>query len=329
MKNKFRILAFSALAFMASCTPAEQEKVQVREKLIDFKQIIEPVCEQVELPAIIDIRDWQLQDGLLLCQSDNTEHIFYRFRLSDFALVDSFITQGQGPGEFVFPAMARGKGDEWLALNRGKSQFVNMKGSEMVKTIPNKCFENIGKMKIYRYPLMGYQGYNPREVTWKLYDVETDRVKDSLLYVDESNKGAALSLHNYEWDFGADDRVVLAFRNRDEYVVAKLNADTIANVAIYKGGETPLADFGAYYTGVMCSDKYIFITSSKHNTGTIKSGGQTSEIEVYDYEGNAVCLMKFDYSISRALLDEKRERFIFASYSDDYIHILPIPDFLK
>ena len=327
MKNIIKTTAIAALACMAACTSPEMGKVQTLEKENDFKQTIDLVCEQMEVPAIISIREWQIQDSLLLCQSDDTDYFYYRFRLSDFALVDSFITKGQGPGEFIFPTMARSENDEWLALNRGKREFVKMKGKEMIKEIPYKRYENITDMKTYRYPLVGYMNFFPREVTWKLFDVETNTVKDSILYMDETNKGQALQQHDFKWDFGADNRVVLAFRNRDEYTVAKLQADTIANIKIYHGTESTAS--GAYYTDVQCSDKYIFLLSGKHDASTMESDEHSSEIEVFDYEGNAVCLLKLDYAASNMLLDKKNSRFLFTSYSDDDIHFAPIPDFLK
>ena len=61
----------------------------------------------------------------------------------------------------------------------------------------------------------------------------------------------------------------------------------------------------------------------------MESDEHSSEIEVFDYEGNAVCLLKLDYAASNMLLDKKHSRFLFTSYSDDDIHFAPIPDFLK
>lgn len=327
MKNIIQTTAIAALACMTACTSPETGKVQTLEKANDFKQTIDLVCEQMEVPAIISIREWQIQDSLLLCQSDNTDYFYYRFRLSDLALVDSFITKGQGPGEFNFPTMARSENDEWLALNYGKNEFVKIKGKEMMKNIPYKRNDNISDMKLYHYPLVGHETHFPHEVTWKLYDVESDVVKDSIRYVDESNKGQATQIYSYKWDFGADNQVVLAFRNKDEYSVAKLNADTIANIKIYRGTESTVS--GAYYGEVQCSDKYIFLLSYKNDAGTMANDNYTPEIEVYDYEGNAICRMKLDYAASNMLLDKKNSRLLFTSYSDDDIHIAPIPTFLK
>ena len=60
MKNIIKTTAIAALACMTACTSPETGKVQTLEKANDFKQTIDLVCEQMEVPAIISIREWQI-----------------------------------------------------------------------------------------------------------------------------------------------------------------------------------------------------------------------------------------------------------------------------
>lgn len=166
--------------------------------------------------------------------------------------------------------------------------------------------------------MMGYMSYSPQEVCWKYYDVKTGETKDSIRYVDETNAGRALQEHEFFWDFMKDDKVVLAHLTRDEYTILELKNDTIDNVQLYKGNDEADNESGYYYGDVECTDKYIFLLSHKRQ----ESGHREAmEVEVYDYEGNPVYLLKLGIIAQHMLLDKSHKRLLLLSPADDYVYV--------
>lgn len=316
---------FVSLLFLQSCVFQENAKNQINEKSCDFKGVFEVSCKQIELPAVIDVVNWCLNDSLLFCQSDNTENIFYAFSLIDFSLVESFGTKGMGPKEWLYPQMALSK-NEKMILDDGKRKLSYIENQDIVKSVPYKGLDIPSDFKIYSYPLIGYMNFNPREVSWKLYDIETNQVKDSILYVDETNKGMALQLHEFFWDFGRDNTVVLASLYKDQYTVAKIQEDSIAQSLVYKGDGSSICEtFNGsstsklFYGDVECSEDYIFLLSHKHQSRS--EGIGSTEVEMYDYSGNPICLIKLDIYAQNMLLDIPRKRLLLLTPGDDYVYI--------
>jgi len=315
-KNSIFILI---IIFLQSCASFDKREDCVYEKSVDFPKMINLNCKQIDLPATIEPMSWCLDDSLLYFRSSDTEYFFYTFRLSDFVLVDSCGRKGQGPDEWLFPRMATMSDGGLLVMDSSvKRGFYRMKNKEIVKLASCRNFDNISDMHVYKYPLIGYMNFFPREVSWKFYDIETGITKDSILYLDETNKGQALQQHEFFWDFATSDRVVLAHLKRDQYTILQLQNDTIGSVCIYQGDDYSNSLSEYYYGDVECSDKYIFLLSHKRQAeGKLNS----TEIEVYDYEGTPVCLLKLGIAAQHMLLDKPRQRLLLLSPVDDYVYI--------
>ena len=319
MKKLSFILCFLLLVLFQACTVSEKTGSEILYKSVDFPKSLNLTCTQVELPAVVEMMGWCLDDSLLYFRSTDTEYFFYTFRLSDFSLVDSCGRKGQGPNEWLFPRMTTmPDGGLFIMDSSNKRGFYRMKNQEVTRLASCKNFDNVSDMQIYKYPLIGYMNFFPREVSWKLYDVEAGLTKDSIRYLDESNKGQALQQHEFFWNFAADDKVVLAHLYRDEYTVLQLKGDTINSVQICQGDDYTDSSNGFYYGDVECSDKYIFLLSHKRQT---KSKRNATEVEVYDYQGNPVCLLKLGIAAQHMLLDRPRQRLLFLSPDDDYVYV--------
>lgn len=273
---------------------------------------------QVELPAVIEMMEWCLDDSLLHFKSVDTEYFFYTFNLSDFSLVDSCGKRGQGPDEWLFPRMTIMSDGSRLIMDSGKKGFYRMKNGEISKLASYKQYDNVTNMDVYKYPLIGYMNHFPREVSWKLYDVEKGMTRDSIRYLDETNEGKALLQHEFFWDFTTGDKVVLAHLYRDQYTILQLQDDTIGNVHIYRGSDESSSVGGYYYGDVECTDKYIFLLSHKRQ---MKGQRDAMEVEVYDHNGNPVRLLKLGIAAQHMLLDKPRRRLLFLSPADDYVYV--------
>ena len=75
----------------------------------------------------------------------------------------------------------------------------------------------------------------------------------------------------------------------------------------------------AYYSDVVCGD-FIYLLSQREIDLSGMSG--TSQIEVYDYSGKPVKLIKLDIMAVRMLYDKHNGRFVFLSPSDNDLHVL-------
>lgn len=316
--KKLSLLLFLFVA-LQSCTSSEQSEGGMRDKSIDFPKTIDVACKQVDLPAVVEMMGWCLDDSLLYFRSTNTEFFFYRFRLSDFSLVDSCGRKGNGPDEWISPNITTMQNQSLLVMDFGsKRGFYQMKGKEFAKLASYKYFDNVSDMQVYKYPLIGYTNFFPREVSWKLYDIEAGVTRDSIRYLDETNKGDALGQHEFFWNFMAGNKVVLAHLKRDQYTILQLQGDTIDKVQIYQGDDLSDSPSGYYYGDVECTDKYIFLLSHKRQT---EGKRDATEVEVYDYEGNPVCLLKLGIAAHHMLLDKPRQRLLFLSPADDYVYV--------
>lgn len=310
---------FLMLVFFQSCTFTSKTENGICEKSIAFPKTVDLLCKQIDLPATLEMMYWCLDDSLLYFRSTDTEYFFYTFRLSDFSLVDSCGRKGQGPDEWLFPRMTTMADGGLLVMDSSKKRgFYQMKNRTVTQLASCKNFDNITNMQVYRYPLIGYMNFFPREVSWKLYDIESGLTKDSIRYLDETNKGQALQQHEFFWDFGPDDKVVLAHLNRDQYTVIQLRDNRIDDVLLYQGSDFSDSVNEYYYGDVECTEKYIFLLSHKRQS---KGNMDSTEVEVYDYEGNPVCLLKLGISAQHMLLDKPRQRLLFLSPDDDYVYV--------
>lgn len=316
MKNLFLWLLFSLVVNQA-CTFSGEANEEIYGKSNDFPKILDVSCKQIELPAIIEMMSWCLDDSLLYFKSTDTEYFFYTFDLDDFALVDSCGRKGQGPNEWLYPEMTIMSDGERLILDKGA--FYRLKGQNITKLAPYRRFENISGLQFLEYPLVGYMYFSPKEVGWKLYDMENMVTKDSVAYKDEGNKGQALQQYDFFWDYAANNKVVMAHLYEDKYTVLHLQNDTIGKKQIYKGDVSFDSNRGELcYGDIECTEKYLFLLSHKRQ----KEGYlNATEIEVYDYEGNPVALLKLGIAAQHMLVDKVRQRILLLSPSDDFLYI--------
>ena len=70
---------------------------------------------------------------------------------------------------------------------------------------------------------------------------------------------------------------------------------------------------------VECSEDYIFLLSHKHQSRS--EGIGSTEVEMYDYSGNPICLIKLDIYAQNMLLDIPRKRLLLLTPGDDYVYI--------
>lgn len=314
-----RYLYYFCVFLLFSCNK-NSSKIEKQERIMnyDFDTNLDISTTSVELEEILDIQDWYIRDSLLICKNSLGSPFYYSFNLSNFQFNSSFGQKGNGPTEWISPQLVVGRNNLFVIDNQTKYLYK----IDSVISKMGKCKElfAINYLQTCNYPICSYLTYSPKETLIKLYDVEKDSIMNETILANNDYKERFAYNVNSKFLVTAYNRIerIVIYTTENNY---KLSPSIILNGTL---NESPGK---YYYSDVVCDENFFYLLSQKNVDFTNING--YSHIEVYDYSGNNIALLKLDIFAKRMLLDEKNNRFVFLSQMDDNIHIGKIPTLKK
>lgn len=292
--------------FFSACQ--DQPKVNMVNKSSD--PIVKNVrLEKIPLNAILNIESLSLLDSVIVCKSASTDRLFYHLDKNTFAVVDSMGIKGSGADDFVAPHFVAGATD-WMVVDNGKRDIIWRKDNATMRKVLLNIQSALSYPKFYSDSLMCFIENYPNELIWELYNYETGRIIDKIVFKDEKQEGNA-SKYDFTYCVGLNYLAIAQLRFNKIFIYEMKNAKMELQT-IVEGDE---AEGHFYYSNIICSRDRIYALYQ----GAINLENRTGEsvIEVYSKEGTLLELLKTNIIADRFLLDEACARILLLSPFDD------------
>lgn len=319
MKYLFRIFIFSTFAMsIYSCKNGGKNLNKQMDR--NFRYVLSRNTNVVYADSFLIIDNWYISDYDLICISKNPP-FFYEIDTHDFSLKKKYGEKGHAEGEWQLPfAFIIDKNRKLYIESFGGGKCIITSNNNIQKRVIQEP-SPLNRVELFKFPIIGYAQYTSNNITWKLVNVENDQLIDSIMFVDTSKKGKA-----YLWDFqwnSYNNTIVMAHSQKECFSVINLDSNThkIKDVTVYNGiGEHN--EYSDFYAGVACSKDFIYLLSVRNVDLRTMSG--KSDVEIYDYKGNAIGLIHIDILASRIIYDEANSQLLFTSMEDTMIHSLEL-----
>lgn len=310
-----------SVLFVACGKDTGKYPCETKHNSLEFKSVERGRTSKIELDEVMDITEWYLYDTLLICKNDKNTPCYYVLNTSDFSIVRSFGKIGKGRNEWVAPHLLADKdGGCGYVLDNGKRSLYSIGRMDTIEKMKNvDLFMPANGAKLLSYPIYTYTAYTPNVISLYVADVETSDTLSSISFHDTKGEGMAIK-YDFFYDIKDNNTVVLGFRLIDRFIIASMS-DTyqMCQRYIIEGEPYSEGSSNRYYTDVVCDD-YIYLLSQRNVNGQKET--KTSQIEIYDYEGNPIKKIVLDIFAVRMLKDRKNGRMLLLSPNDECIHIL-------
>ncbi|MCC8072189.1 MAG: TolB-like 6-bladed beta-propeller domain-containing protein [Bacteroidales bacterium] len=323
MSKYFYLTGLLTIIFSA-CSSPTQEGYKLIAKSDEFPKCIDIISTEI-VPQVDIIPLGMVLDGdTVVVRSNHCGRMYYRFRLEDWTVIDSFGIKGQGPAEMINPFLMVKSHDNYLFLDTGRKNLLEWIGDSIIETtiplIPTQFEPWLRHFPFYATSVN--VGGETRHVQINSVDLATPM--DTLPVAAPLFAGSTQILFN-----GALDNLIgIAMSNRNEYLIGEIKQGGI-EWTVYRG-ENDSSTPKLYYSAITIGDDKLFLLSqrkvdmkSRTVKGELPKG--FSEIEVYTLAGNPIMCIELDFLATELLLDKKRDMLYTYSLNDDTVHSFQVP----
>ncbi len=308
MKKYTYIIIAITYCFFTGCKvntdTSRQGQVVIRQT---FKKEIYATPKSMSIDTMMAFENWNIIDSLLLIESNGTEDFFYVFHSDNFKMEHSFGKKGNGPEEFIMPHLIQGAPDimildnalhsiNWLSSDTGLIERKTMLPLQNTYWQPHYFDENT----------LCFIQNSPNELKWVIYDMQTKEIKDSLLFIDETNKGNTIQ---YEFAYYVDTtQLAISFNYDNVTSYYKIHNKKLIPQFTIKGERL---DDKMYGTGVFIFRDNIYVLNQENIDMQTHKG--ESYLDVYSKGGDSLCRVHLNMIAGCMLLDLRNERILFYS----------------
>ncbi len=272
-----------------------------------FEKEIYVTPKSMPIDTIIAFENWNIVDSLLLVESNGTEDFFYVLHSDNFKMEHSFGKKGNGPEEFIMPHLVQGSPEimildnalhsiNWLSSDTGLIERKTMLPLQNTYWQPHYFDENT----------LCFIQNSPNELKWVIYDIQTKEIKDSLLFIDETNKGNAIQ---YEFAYYVDTtQLAISFNYNNAISYYKIHNKKLIPQFTIKGEKQ---DDKMYGTDVFILGDNIYVLNQE-NIDMQTHKGETY-LDVYSKKGNSLCRIHLNIIAGCMLLDLQNGKVLFYS----------------
>lgn len=321
---KKNIIYLSLIMLLFACN-GDKNALQWKEKhnSHEFGTIVSMETRSIEVNELMEIKEWAITDTTLICKNGGGNPFYYVFSTNNFRIVGKFGRKGNGENEWISPHLIPLTDTTYTVIDNFRWGVYSVMKIDSLYTIQRE--KNMGmqvplnSLKFLSCSTVGNISYSPREVVWRVTDMENLACLDSIVFFDES-KGRNSMLYDFVYD-AAFGHAVFAYRYLDGFMVTSLsNGRNVVPKFAMKGDGKERVNGNSYYTDVVCGEKYFYLLSQEER-GIVESSGN-SFIEIYDYEGSPVKRINLDIKTFRMLYDKINKKVIFQPSMDNDFHVL-------
>lgn len=321
---KKSIMYLSLIMALLACNDNKKAShLEEKHNSRDFGTIVSMETYAVEVDKLMEIKEWVLTDTTLICKNGGGDPFYYVFSTTNFHVIGEFGSKGNGESEWISPHLMPITDTTYIVIDNFRWGVYNVKqvdGSYVIQRERDMGVQiPLNSQKYLSRLTFGNISYSPREVVWKIMDIETLACLDSIIFFDES-KGDNSMLYDFAYD-SAFGHAVFAYRHLDGFMVTSLSdGRQVIPEWIIKGDGKERMNGNSYYTDVVCGKKYFYLLSLGERKSVDFS--ENSFIEIYDYEGNPVKKINLDIQTNKMVYDKINKKVIFQSSIDNDFHVL-------
>lgn len=310
MKNLILAISFGMLLF--SCT--ESPKADVHNPINDkFATETKANTKSVEFGE--QTSQWLNSGSSIICKTENENAVYVCLDSKTLRKTSEFGKIGHGNKEWVAPSLISAENGSVTIADNGTRKIYDVKGGTIEEKQKLAGKELLNDAKAIVYPTIGYMSMSPKELCFKIADINNMQTLDSIKF--ESKDGNS-SLYEFTWAYG-NNKLVLASQHANQFVVCTLDEEHhIAGKAYFESNEG-FDENKAYYTDVACGNSIYLLSQKKVN---VEDGSGVSEIEVYDFEGKPQKKYVLDFIAFKMLINGNK--LLLTSIADDNIHVLDL-----
>ena len=290
-------------ALLISCTSCFNAGEHAR------KLHITDECDVIDTCQIIKEYTLALNNDITYITNINGDYIFkadlgnffYYIFDKDFLLSDSLGRRGRGNKEFLFPHLLNANDDMLLFDHTRRESFI---AKETLVPIPRLNIEgNPNKLRTIRWPYVGCYHFVSDSIIWNVVNAIDGKISFSIAFNDETNKPEAY-LQTFTWD-SEGNHVAFAYKYYNRIRICSLTdrMDLLSDdIYSFCNEYDRPKESKCYYTDVICYDDLFCALSQKNMS--IFNDEWSSEIEIFDYEGNNVRKIILDGAYSQMIKAE-------------------------
>lgn len=308
----FYIVINFVIITLAACKDNESERDIIKMNLTTFfPKEITVSAKEVSFPAIIDIADLFVSGDELVCFSDLDTFAVHRFDLEGFSFKDKSGRRGEGPDEFLEPAVIKTHSPHFDIVDAYKFKILTENDTvEFKNDLPNEL-AMLDDSKI------GYYTLDAGDRCMKILDLNKKVVCDSIFLNDISPD---LKMKSFFWSSNGD-KMVMSFINVNMLVILDVKSGLKKGLQL-KGSELQPGQI-AFLT-VECMDDAFYVLNISNVD--MKNGTGESEIWKFDYEGNPLMKIKTGIIATRMCYNNHDKQFILKGQEDDVLYLVDITD---
>lgn len=263
----------------AGCTSEKKDEVKEMQNSHDAALLETLSVKTNEPKEPFTVETWVNTDSTILLSSYGTENLLYRISPDSLEAVSAFGREGQGPGEYFFPAVAKYPGGYAIVNSGHKSiEFYEPGKEKREKNYPDIT---VNMPLFLNDSIMLYKENVPGKLMLKIYDIDKNEVRDSILYVAEDE-----SMSNSPIEFSYDvenNTLAIGKLMKDEIEIYEITPSyNLVPKVILTGNN----DLKSYYSDIKVKDGKVYALF--HGGEENSDGFTTTIVEVYDLEGNAL-----------------------------------------
>lgn len=309
------------ILLLCSCGKSS-ESARIESLSDQFPMEINAVDSVYELPVVVSVKQWSISGDTLILLTTNKQNMIMTIDLKDMSLIDSIGSIGQGPGEFLSPALLKSDMDEMFLADAMNGTYHKLQSSGYGPVVYNSGTPTALNDAYILSPhnLLNVE-YTPKYTRMTVRDLVSGNVTDSLNLPVAAFNSDNISTPDFRVG-SAGKYSVIAYQGVDRFEIITNDGKKLDSKTVFEGN-SPTGNLQFFYIGIENASEYFALLSMKGKDVTDSS--TTPDIELYDYNGNPIAKIHIDFVAQNMLIDSANNRMLLLG-SDDNLHIISLTE---
>lgn len=341
------IIFFSILLLVLLFPSCKQSADRIYNTDIQKVYKIEPDFHKIN--EIIRPIDMIVLDDYLVIQNDilPNEHCLFVYNLETLDFLYSFVNCGNGPEEFLAPALVQNDKENFLTLlDQASMKVIKYKLTDKKAEIINKdrivLDDNRPLQEVY-YVNDSILIFSALDNELKSYSIKNHKIIDTYKFSSNlkhlMNKDYNKSFDHYHFSYN-NNKIALVFNFFNKILIGEVREDGSINLdeteyLVDSPLKPSLYDNRYYYMYTLLSDKYLFAQYVGYMFRDLQPFPLNMNkrkfdmlLEVYTLDKKAICCLDLQHDILRCKIDEKHNKIYTWNMLEDFDNLI-IYDYSK
>ena len=276
IKTLTGILLLSALA-LGSCGRSRPEGPVHNAHTFPRTATVTPAAAgPADMPPV---REAAIAAGKLFCLTGADDACLLAFPGADIdAVPDTAGAIGQGPSEWIMPAIFTAVPDSLAVYDTGRNTFTTLGADLVPRTRRCAIDDRLRHVKAIDWPVVGYVRSTADSVALMIADIASGAIIDSISF-----PSTPRDHFEFQWST-TGSQLVIASVLTDEIFIYSLDSDHRPQLRLTLVGDSDLGR--SHYTDVDCAPDRFYVLNASAVDFSTRDG--STVIEAYNYDGESL-----------------------------------------